>query len=81
MSSNFNKMGLLDKSKVLERAKVLAEEKANMLKTAIKESSSSGEELIKSKFAQKIPGSSGYLCLACKLKCGDHISAVKHFGS
>ena len=39
MASNFSKMGLLDKAKVLERAKVLAQDKANILKTALKEAS------------------------------------------
>ena len=36
--------------------------------------------MIQSKFAQKLANGS-YLCLACKIKCGDHISAVKHFAS
>ena len=79
MASNFSKMGLLDKAKVLERAKVLAHDKANILKTGLKEATMQ-EDLIQSKFAQKLPNGS-YLCLACKVKCGDHISAVKHFAS
>ena len=73
-------MSLLDKSKVLERAKILALDKANLLKTALKDASSQAYDLIKSKFAQKLP-TGGYLCLACKVKCPDHISALKHFGS
>ena len=36
--------------------------------------------MIQSKFAQKLANGS-YLCLACKIKCGDHISALKHFAS
>ena len=79
MASNFSKMGLLDKAKVLERAKVLAHDKANILKTGLKEATMQ-EDLIQSKFAQKLPNGS-YLCLACKVKCGDHILAVKHFAS
>ena len=39
MASNFSKLGLLDKAKVIERAKVLAQDKANMLKTGLKDAS------------------------------------------
>ena len=44
MENNFTKMGLLDKAKVLERAKALASDKANMLKQTIKEASSTSDE-------------------------------------
>jgi hypothetical protein len=36
-SVNFNKLGLLEKSKLLDRAKQLASEKTNLLKQALKE--------------------------------------------
>ena len=55
-SVNFNKLGLLEKSKLLDRAKQLASEKTNLLKQALKErqQNEGSEDLIKSKFAQKL---------------------------
>jgi len=41
--------------------------------------------MIKFKFAQKITdpqsGSVYYMCMACKIKLPDHISALKHFAN
>ncbi len=58
-SVNFNKLGLLEKSKLLDRAKQLASEKTNLLKQALKErqQNEGSEDLIKSKFAQKLTDS------------------------
>lgn len=58
-SVNFNKLGLLEKSKLLDRAKQLASEKTNLLKQALKErqQNEGTEDLIKSKFAQKLSDS------------------------
>ncbi len=58
-SVRFNKLGLLEKSKLLDRAKQLASEKTNLLKQALKErhQNEGSEDLIKSKFAQKITDS------------------------
>jgi PBP1b-binding outer membrane lipoprotein LpoB len=55
-SVNFNKLGLLEKSKLLDRAKQLASEKTSLLKQALKErqQNEGSEDLIKSKFAQKV---------------------------
>jgi hypothetical protein len=58
-SVNFNKLGLLEKSKLLDRAKQLASDKTNLLKQALKErqQNDGSDDLIKSKFAQKLTDS------------------------
>jgi PBP1b-binding outer membrane lipoprotein LpoB len=86
-SVNFNKLGLLEKSKLLDRAKQLASDKTNLLKQALKErqQNDGSDDLIKSKFAQKLTdsqtGEITYMCIACKIKLPDNISAFKHFAN
>ena len=67
-----DKMGLLQKAQLLERAKELSKDK---VKQALKETM-----VIDSKFAKRIPGTDQYLCVACKgVRLNDTVAAFKHF--
>ena len=67
-----NKMGLLQKAQLLDKAKQLAAQERPKLVA---------KDVVDSKFAKKVPGTADqYTCIACKgVRLADTIAALKHF--
>eukprot|EP00347_Sterkiella_histriomuscorum_P013583 403364161 len=80
---SFEKLGLLQKAKLLERAKELGDKKT-LIKEALKQKqlqqSDQQNGIFNSTFAKKLDNDQ-YLCTCCSVKLLNTIQAAKHFNS